>query len=380
MPQNEQSTGEHEGRCSSAVDLAELGGRSCSERLPEGFWVHGATEIVLSAPSLMSLNHGQEYTFWLPDEPVEAVRERVAALLAAESLPIERAARPVKGGGAPRVAGCSTLRLHAVSLTVRDEGAVPAVDLRLAEVDGRRRRAREVLDRLTHRPRPRRRMQRDTPTRRGGQLESMLVGIARQRRRGVVVVGGRARGPTRRGARTVSGAGDWGGTVFESSRRQQLAPSPSGARLPPRRAGASTPVEDDEAERFRKDLIAGMGECSGPVRRAHPRALRWPRPRLRRVMHRTGRSPGQRRTRGVRRRDRPAAGDLNRFGSEAQQERWLPGLAAGELLGAFALSEPDSGSDAASLKTTAERTSDGYWLNGTKFWTPRRRGRSGGTR
>ncbi len=56
------------------------------------------------------------------------------------------------------------------------------------------------------------------------------------------------------------------------------------------------------------------------------------------------------------------------FGSLAQQERWLPGLAAGELLGAFALSEPGSGSDAASLKTTATRDGGDYILDGTKFW------------
>ncbi len=59
---------------------------------------------------------------------------------------------------------------------------------------------------------------------------------------------------------------------------------------------------------------------------------------------------------------------LNRMGSEAQREQWLPGLASGELLGAFALSEPESGSDAASLKTVAVRDGDGYRLSGTKFW------------
>ncbi|MCB9678496.1 MAG: acyl-CoA dehydrogenase family protein [Alphaproteobacteria bacterium] len=59
---------------------------------------------------------------------------------------------------------------------------------------------------------------------------------------------------------------------------------------------------------------------------------------------------------------------LTLFGSDAQKQRWLPGLAAGELLGAFALSEPESGSDAASLKTTAVRDGDDYVLTGTKFW------------
>jgi len=54
------------------------------------------------------------------------------------------------------------------------------------------------------------------------------------------------------------------------------------------------------------------------------------------------------------------------FGDEEQKKRWLPQLASGELLGAFALTEPASGSDAASLKATARRKGDGYVLNGTK--------------
>ena len=56
------------------------------------------------------------------------------------------------------------------------------------------------------------------------------------------------------------------------------------------------------------------------------------------------------------------------YGNDAQRARWMPGLAAGELLGAFALSEPGSGSDAASLRTTARREGDHYVLDGTKFW------------
>ncbi len=59
---------------------------------------------------------------------------------------------------------------------------------------------------------------------------------------------------------------------------------------------------------------------------------------------------------------------LNQFGDDAQRERWLPGLAAGELLGAFALSEAGSGSDAASLKTTARRDGDDYVIDGSKYW------------
>ncbi|HKW72668.1 MAG TPA: acyl-CoA dehydrogenase family protein [Candidatus Dormibacteraeota bacterium] len=56
------------------------------------------------------------------------------------------------------------------------------------------------------------------------------------------------------------------------------------------------------------------------------------------------------------------------FGDEEQKRRWLPRLASGELLGAFALTEPASGSDAAALKTTARRNGGGYLLNGTKVF------------
>jgi acyl-CoA dehydrogenase len=56
------------------------------------------------------------------------------------------------------------------------------------------------------------------------------------------------------------------------------------------------------------------------------------------------------------------------FGTPEQKRRWLPRLASGELLGAFALTEPGSGSDAASLKTSARRNGNGYVLNGTKVF------------
>ena len=56
------------------------------------------------------------------------------------------------------------------------------------------------------------------------------------------------------------------------------------------------------------------------------------------------------------------------FGSEAQKKKYLPGLASGEILSAFSLSEPGAGSDAAGLKTTAVRRGDHYVLNGSKQW------------
>ncbi len=59
---------------------------------------------------------------------------------------------------------------------------------------------------------------------------------------------------------------------------------------------------------------------------------------------------------------------IREHGSDLQRARWLPRLASGEWLGAFCLTEPQAGSDAAALSTRAERVADGYRLNGTKAW------------
>jgi len=57
-----------------------------------------------------------------------------------------------------------------------------------------------------------------------------------------------------------------------------------------------------------------------------------------------------------------------RFGDEKQKEKYLPKAAKGEILGAFAMTEPGTGSDATNLKTKAVRQGDFYLLNGTKAW------------
>lgn len=56
------------------------------------------------------------------------------------------------------------------------------------------------------------------------------------------------------------------------------------------------------------------------------------------------------------------------YGSEAQKQHYLPKLASGEWVGCFGLTEPDSGSDPASMRTTAKPCADGYVLNGSKMW------------
>lgn len=59
---------------------------------------------------------------------------------------------------------------------------------------------------------------------------------------------------------------------------------------------------------------------------------------------------------------------LARFATDAQRDEWLPALLGGELLGAYALSEPHAGSDAAALSARAAKDGDDYVLNGTKAW------------
>lgn len=57
-----------------------------------------------------------------------------------------------------------------------------------------------------------------------------------------------------------------------------------------------------------------------------------------------------------------------RWGTEAQKMRWLPKLCSGEILGCFGLTEPDTGSDAAKLRTRAQRTATGWTIDGAKMW------------
>src|SRR6187551_2198842 len=56
------------------------------------------------------------------------------------------------------------------------------------------------------------------------------------------------------------------------------------------------------------------------------------------------------------------------YGSEEQRKKYLPGLAAGELIGCFGLTEPDAGSDPGSMRTRAVKVQGGYVLTGTKMW------------
>ncbi|MBW1878276.1 MAG: acyl-CoA dehydrogenase family protein, partial [Deltaproteobacteria bacterium] len=131
---------------------------------------------------------------------------------------------------------------------------------------------------------------------------------------------------------------------------------------------APTAKEDDEAERFRKDLVHRMGEqgfLGVPTPEAYG-GLGLGYQEYAVVLEEVARVSASYAV-SIAVTGLPQV-ILVQFGTEEQQARWLPDLAAGKTVGAFCLSEPESGSDAASLKTVAERRGDAYVLNGTKFW------------
>ncbi|MET1110313.1 MAG: acyl-CoA dehydrogenase [Allosphingosinicella sp.] len=59
---------------------------------------------------------------------------------------------------------------------------------------------------------------------------------------------------------------------------------------------------------------------------------------------------------------------IHAYGSEDQRRKWLPGLATGELIGCFGLTEPDAGSDPGGMRTRAQKVDGGYRLSGSKMW------------
>jgi butyryl-CoA dehydrogenase len=62
------------------------------------------------------------------------------------------------------------------------------------------------------------------------------------------------------------------------------------------------------------------------------------------------------------------AGGIERWGTEEQKQEWLPRLCSGEALGCFGLTEPDAGSDPASMRTRAKKTDSGWTITGNKMW------------
>jgi alkylation response protein AidB-like acyl-CoA dehydrogenase len=62
------------------------------------------------------------------------------------------------------------------------------------------------------------------------------------------------------------------------------------------------------------------------------------------------------------------AGSIEKWGTEEQKQQWLPRLCSGEALGCFGLTEPDTGTDAANLRTRATKTDSGWSISGQKMW------------
>jgi butyryl-CoA dehydrogenase len=127
--------------------------------------------------------------------------------------------------------------------------------------------------------------------------------------------------------------------------------------------------ESDRAQRFDAELarrVGAMGYLGAPVAEEYGgRDLDYFTYGL--IVEEIGRGDSSMRT-VVSVQTSLVCGSIERWGSEEQKRHWLPRLCSGEALGCFALTEPDTGSDAASLRTRAEKVEGGWRLSGQKMW------------
>jgi alkylation response protein AidB-like acyl-CoA dehydrogenase len=127
--------------------------------------------------------------------------------------------------------------------------------------------------------------------------------------------------------------------------------------------------ESDRAGRFDRELAARLGEMGylgAPVAEEYGgRGLDYLSYGL--IVEEVGRADSSART-VVSVQTSLVCGSLERWGTDAQKTEWLPRLCSGEALGCFGLTEPDTGSDAAALRTRAERTDGGWRISGQKMW------------
>lgn len=127
--------------------------------------------------------------------------------------------------------------------------------------------------------------------------------------------------------------------------------------------------DNDRAARFDRELARKMGEVGylgAPVaERYGGRDLDYIGYGL--IVEQIGRADSSART-VVSVQTSLVAGSIERWGSEEQKTTWLPRLCSGEALGCFGLTEPDTGSDAANLRTRATRTESGWSISGQKMW------------
>ncbi len=127
--------------------------------------------------------------------------------------------------------------------------------------------------------------------------------------------------------------------------------------------------ENDRAERFDRELARKLGEVGflGPIldERYGGRNLDYIGYGL--IVEAIGRADSSART-VVSVQTSLVGSAIEKWGSEEQKQRWLPGLCSGEGLGCFGLTEPDTGSDAANLRTRATKTDSGWSISGQKMW------------
>jgi alkylation response protein AidB-like acyl-CoA dehydrogenase len=127
--------------------------------------------------------------------------------------------------------------------------------------------------------------------------------------------------------------------------------------------------ESDRAERFNRELASKMGEVGylgAPVAEEYGgRGLDYIGYAL--IVEQIGRADSAART-VVSVQTSLVCGSIEQWGTEDQKQEWLPRLCSGESLGCFGLTEPDTGSDAANLRTRAKQNGDGWVLNGNKMW------------
>jgi butyryl-CoA dehydrogenase len=127
--------------------------------------------------------------------------------------------------------------------------------------------------------------------------------------------------------------------------------------------------ENDRNERFDTDLVKKLGDMGylGPIvsEEYGGRGLDYRTYAL--IVEEIGRGDSSART-VVSVQTSLVCSSIQRWGSEDQKHAWLPRLCSGEILGCFGLTEPDTGSDAANLRTRAEKTDGGWRISGQKQW------------
>jgi butyryl-CoA dehydrogenase len=127
--------------------------------------------------------------------------------------------------------------------------------------------------------------------------------------------------------------------------------------------------ENDRNERFDTDLVKKLGDMGylGPIvsEEYGGRGLDYRTYAV--IVEEIGRGDSSART-VVSVQTSLVCSSIQRWGTEDQKHEWLPKLCSGEILGCFGLTEPDTGSDAANLRTRAEKTDGGWRISGQKQW------------